>query len=195
MNFVACIKSQASLSQIADYLNSLGHRQRLAEIHQVDGPMQALLYEMAEGAACKLVGDFVPRDKLDQQVVHWGVNSLPVASRFQKMFYMSSNQPTFDVCPGYNEHRFRILTGPGYFTAKDHLWQDTVSRVTIDYFDVPTQKLPQWPTILPQNVRLARFMYYQTRDWMWKVSDHISVGRAKKLDDWLDSWFVLCREP
>jgi hypothetical protein len=39
------------------------------------------------------------------------------------------------------------------------------------------------------------FVYNNTRDFMRRVSQHVSIGTAYKGDKALGAWFVLCREP
>ena len=51
-----------------------------------------------------------------------------------------------------------------------------------------------WPPVKPNSEGLQRFVYAGTRDFMRKVSDHVSIGTAYKGDKALDHYFTLCRE-
>jgi len=42
--------------------------------------------------------------------------------------------------------------------------------------------------------RLQRFVYHQTRDFMRRVSRHVSIWAAFKRERPLDHYFVLCRK-
>ena len=42
--------------------------------------------------------------------------------------------------------------------------------------------------------RLSRFVYHHTRDFMRRVSRHVSIGAAYKDERPLDHYFVLCRQ-
>lgn len=195
----------ASRETIADYLNGLNHAQRLEQVYQQTGALQEKLYDLCEGAVCTLDTDFVPADVADTtEVTHWGINSLALFRKFQKPMARIDSADGKKVV-GFNRQVMSKITGPGYFTAKDHDWEGS-QRVVVDYLDVPFDaesvrasidrgNLPNdWPKILPQDAKLSRFIYFQTRDWMWKVSDHVTIGKAKKLDNWLNNWFILCRE-
>ena len=183
-----------SLAEIGTYLDSLTHGRRLEEMYTINPKAQAKLYDMADGQAGKLIPDYIPQGKAPMtEVIHWGHNSLPMHTKFQKRFALAPQTQGPQVCVGYNEQTLRFFSGPGYFTAKE-AELDGKLRVVIDYYDVPTIKCPAWPPIEPNSARLGRFIYFEMRDWMWKVSKHLSIGRAKRRDQWLDNWFLLCRE-
>ena len=61
-----------------------------------------------------------------------------------------------------------------------------------DFF--PTHEpLHNAPAILPNDARLSRFVFNQTKDLVRGVSKHVSIGRASRGTRQLDNWFVLCR--
>ena len=47
--------------------------------------------------------------------------------------------------------------------------------------------------VVPNDWRLQRFVYHQTRDFMRRVSRHVSIGAAFTRERPLDHYFVLCR--
>ncbi len=51
-----------------------------------------------------------------------------------------------------------------------------------------------WPEVIPNSKGLQRFVYYQTRDFMRRVSKHVTIGAAYKVEKKLDHYFVLVRE-
>ena len=53
---------------------------------------------------------------------------------------------------------------------------------------------PDFPRVLPNCQGLARFIYFQTRDFMRRVSHHVSIGTAYKNEQALNVYFILCRE-
>ncbi|CAN5755975.1 hypothetical protein BH24BAC1_BH24BAC1_37880 [soil metagenome] len=122
-----------------------------------------------------------------EEVIHYGRNSLPVLSLFEKRFCRPEARA--DELWGYNEHPIRSLTGPGYFVAR----QASDSEVIIDYAALPSDKPPSWPKILPNSARLGRFVYYGLSDTLRGVSRHVTVGRAVREGKPVDNWFVLCR--
>ena len=89
------------------------------------------------------------------------------------------------------------MIGPGYFvalgTAGRAAWADR-GGVVIDYFQVPDGPVPDgWPRVVDNDWRLQRFVYHRTRDFMRRVSAHVSIGAAWKSERSLDHYFLLCR--
>jgi hypothetical protein len=52
-----------------------------------------------------------------------------------------------------------------------------------------------WPKVVANNVGLQVLVYNGTRDFMRRVSDHVSIGAAYKGENPLDHYFTLVREP
>jgi hypothetical protein len=101
-------------------------------------------------------------------------------------------------CVGYNEGCTRRILGPGYFVARPASPDDPESweygGVVIDYAQIPDRPLPPgWPRVVPNTHGLQRFVYHRTRDFLRRVSAHVSVGAAVKGERPLDHYFVLCR--
>ncbi len=124
-----------------------------------------------------------------EEVVHFGRNSMPLFSTFQKRFCRPGDEHAPELW-GYNEQPMRLFTGPGYFVARE-IEHD---EVLIDYTALPAGRAPSWPELSPNHARLGRFIYDGTQDAMRGVSHHVSVGRAARAGKWLDNWFVLCRD-
>ena len=51
-----------------------------------------------------------------------------------------------------------------------------------------------WPRVRSNREGLQRLVYYGTRDFMRRVSQHVSIGAAYKGEKPLDHYFTLCRE-
>ena len=101
------------------------------------------------------------------------------------------------VLCGYNEGPLRRLIGPGYFvaaeTADNPSWAER-GGVVVDYFHVPDGDVaPGWPRVVPNEKGLQRHVYHQTRDFLRRVSSHVTVGAAYKNEEPLDHYFILCR--
>jgi hypothetical protein len=47
---------------------------------------------------------------------------------------------------------------------------------------------------VPNSRGLQRFVYHRTRDFMRRVSRHVTIGAAYKGESPLDHYFVLVRE-
>jgi hypothetical protein len=67
--------------------------------------------------------------------------------------------------------------------------------VVVDYFQVPDGPVsPDWPEVVPNTRGLQKYVYNKTRDFMRKVSEHVSIGAAYKVEQALDHYFILVRE-
>ena len=98
----------------------------------------------------------------------------------------------------YNDYRSGWWMGPGYFklvpTEGDPSWAERGAWV-VDYLQVPDGAVPEgWPPVVPNERGPQRLVYAGTRDFMRRVSEHVSVGRPFKGDDPLPFCFVVCRE-
>jgi len=189
---------RTGIDEIAAYLDGLGGEERWAEVSALGRTRQRALYDKAAHASpidfAHFVGDAAPR----REVIHDGINTLPVPPRirrFQKRF----SRPTYGEGRlfGYNEGVTRKWIGPGYFvaipTADRPAWSAR-GAVVVDYFQVPDGEVPPgWPEVVDNHWRLQRFVYQGTRDFMRRVSAHVSVGAAFKGERPLDHYFVLCR--
>src|SRR5262245_28237094 len=159
---------------IGAYLDSLDPEVRWREVKELDRTQQRTLYEKAAHAGpidlAHFVGDAGPR----QEVIHDGVNTLPVAKswkRFQKRFCRPDGNGRVEArLFGYNEGPSRGIIGPGFFvaipTAPRPQWSAR-GGVVVDYFQVPDGPVADgWPRIVPNDWRLQRFVYNETRDFM-----------------------------
>ena len=90
---------------------------------------------------------------------------------------------------GYNHQSMAWATGPGYFMARQE-----GDEVAIDYTRLPDEKPPSWPPIIGNDKKLSRFVYYGMVDYLRRVSDHVTIGRAVRHGKVEDNWFLLVRE-
>jgi hypothetical protein len=188
----------ATVATIGTYLDGLSAPARWAQLRRLDRGQQRTLYQRAGGSALAL-RDLVPNATALVEEIHDGVNTLPVPAplrRFQKRFCWPLEGDGTQLY-GYNEGPLRRLIGPGYFlastTAAHSPWAEQGS-VVVDYFAVPQGPVaPGWPTIVPNSTGLQRGVYDRTRDFLWRVSSHVSIGAATKDGTSLDHYFVLCR--
>jgi len=191
-SIVELARSGASAADIASAFNKLDPAGRLAEMYQFGPKDQARLFETVRGQQCKIEPDFIPQwAQKNQEVIHWGVNTLPVFKKFKKCMARSGAGTEHY---GYNEQALKLLTGPGYFLLAQGRNPDGEQQVFVDYTRPVRETCPGWPAFLPNDKRLSYFVYNGTTDWMWKVSNHVTIGRASRAGKWMDNWFLLCRE-
>lgn len=188
---------RVSLEEIGALLDRLLPSARLDAAMTLGPRDQAILFERAGQAPAITLDHFVPSDVPDlREVIHEGRNSLPLFRRFQKRFCRPRGETARLF--GYNEGQTRALLGPGYFvvvpTSSRPDWASRGALV-VDYFQVPDGlAAPGWPAVVENSRGLQRLVYFQTRDFMRRVSAHISIGRAWKNESRLPATFVLCRQ-
>ena len=192
--------SSTDIHTIARHLDALSPDARWGEVSVLERAQQRTLYERAASAPAIDLAHFVGAAAPRVEVIHEGLNTLPLPGplrRFQKRFARPEGGAADARLFGYNEGPTRRLVGPGYFvavpTAGQASWE-TRGAVVVDYFKVPDGPVPDgWPKVVPNEWRLQRFVYHQTRDFTRKVSAHVSIGAAFKKEKPLDHYFVLCR--
>jgi hypothetical protein len=176
------------LPGLAQFLDDIEPAARLEQVRTLEAPQQAQLFEAAAGFRPVRLSDFVPPATPPlHQVIHYGRNSLPIFHFFEKRFCRP--QTPADELWGYNEWRFKALTGPGYFVAR----QSNELEVEIDYDVLPPVRPSAWPSIRPNSAGLSRFIYHGTLDHLRGVSREVTIGRATRQGQALENWFILCR--
>lgn len=190
----------AGSDEIAAWLDAAGTEQRLEAVFALDRRGQRELYRRARSGAPVTLEHFVPRELPALQAVHHrGKNTLPLPRKhrfFEKRFCRPQ-----DGSPrlfGYNHSPSRNLVGPGYFVAVptrgQPAWEER-GAIVVDYFQVPDGPVASgWPPVVPNTKGLQRFVYNGTRDFMRRVSAHVSIGAAHKGEKSLDHYFVLVRQ-
>jgi len=189
---------RAGIDAIGAYLDGLAPGPRWLEVSQLDRAHQRTLYEKAAHARPIDLAHFVGDASAREEVIHDGVNTLPMhpaLRRFQKRFCRPARGG--DRLFGYNEGPTRRWIGPGYFvaipTADKPAWSAR-GAVVVDYFQVPDGEVAEgWPRVVDNHRGLQRFVYEATRDFMRRISTHVSIGAAYKRERPLDHYFVLCR--
>src|SRR3954463_16343345 len=158
------------IDEIGDYLDRLEPSTRWTEVSALGRSRQRTLFDKAAHARAIDFAHFVGDAPARQEVIHDGVNTLPVLPalrRFQKRFCRpSAGGPRLF---GYNEGPTRKLIGPGYFvaipTADRPAWPAR-GAVVVDYFQIPDGEVADsWPPIVDNHWRLQRFVYEATRDF------------------------------
>lgn len=186
------------IDDIGAYLDAQDGATRAREVGALGRARQRLLYEKAAHAAPLGFADFVGDAGARAEVIHDGTNTLPLPPplrRFQKRFCRPDRGR--DRLFGYNEGPTRRAIGPGYFVAiatagRPH-WTAR-GAIVIDYFQVPDGEVADgWPRVVDNGHGLQRLVYDRTRDFMRRVSEHVSIGAAYKVERPLDHYFVLCR--
>jgi len=196
----ALTEATLGIDAVSAALDAASAAQRRDAVLALDRTAQRRLYRLAQDAPPLTLEDFVPADRAARESVrHFGRNTLPLPGPlrfFEKRFSRPDAGPPRLF--GYNETPVVGLIGPGYFvavtTAGEPAWAPR-GAVVVDYFRVPDSAVPDgWPRVVPNSHGLQRLVYHRTRDFMRRLSRHVTIGAAYKVERPLDHYFVLVRE-
>jgi hypothetical protein len=200
MDLAALLKDPAtSLHRVVSALNEADHAARYAAVQTCGLAELGRLWLLAADAAPIDDAHFVLDRGPLEPVAHDGWNSLPLPAsgrRFQKIFCRPEGVGAPRIF-GYNEGSSRPWIGPGYFqlvpTAGDP-GAEARGAWVVDYYQVPDGAVPAaWPKVVPNWWGLQAFVYNGTRDYMRRVSRHVSIGKPWARGVELPFCFVLVR--
>ncbi|HEU4430762.1 MAG TPA: hypothetical protein VFT98_18520 [Myxococcota bacterium] len=201
MNLESALADESlSIDALGEELDRAPAGERRAAVLALGRAAQRRIYRLAEEARPLALEDFVPAERAPRESVrHFGKNTLPLPGSlrfFEKRFSRPESGPPRLF--GYNETPVVRWVGPGYFvavtTAGQAAWEAR-GAVVVDYFRVPDGPVPSgWPPVVPNSHGLQVFVYHRTRDFMRRVSRHVTIGAAYKGERPLDHYFVLVRE-
>lgn len=184
-------RSEATIDAVAATLDRLTDEQRILAVRVLNGRDQARLWELSVGRGVT-VDDMVPRELPEGQTVrHYGRNSLPAFTLFEKRFQRARGAEGEHQLWGYNFQKLAKLTGPGYYVAVRDPSHDTLG---IDYRRLPPLAPAGWPPLRSNDVGLSKLVYAGMVDYLRKVTDEVTIGRVFKGGRWQNNYFVLCRE-
>lgn len=178
------------LESISAHLDGLGHDQRVAEVRAVGGRLQAKLFAAASQDGLD-IGYFVPDDRPNRKFVrHYGKNSLPVFSNFEKRFARPHDGAA--VAWGFNFSPVMKVVGPGHFVLR--AGNERHAEMHVDYYSIPEEQLDGAPALKENTAGIQTLVYGNMIDVLRRVSAHVSVGRAIKKGKETGNYFLLCRE-
>jgi hypothetical protein len=186
--------SHPGVERIAALLDGLAHPERVAAIRSLGRRDQRALFERAAGADPVRLVDLVPPATAAMTPVrHYGRNTLPAFTWFEKRFCRAADEDPARprALAGFNFQSLAPITGPGYFVARD---DPAGCEVLIDYRELPRAHPPDWPQIQSNERGLARLVYGFMIDRLRRVSVHVTIGSATRRGRDLGSWFALVRE-
>lgn len=181
--------------EVARTLDSMSHAERVQAIRAVGRAEQRRLYEAVAGFRALRMTDAVPAAVPAMTTVrHFGKNTLPVFSHFEKRFCRPADADPQgpDRLWGYNVSPVAPLVGPGCFVLRPDAER---GELLVDYNLLPEGAPPAgWPAIRSNERGLSRFVYGFMIDTLRGVSEHVTIGSAARRGKDLGSWFLLCRE-
>jgi hypothetical protein len=185
-------QDERCLQRIGEALDRMDAESRLGTVMSIAPKEQAALWKLV--AEQEVSADhFVPSGTEPlREVIHHGKNTLPTHNFFQKRFCLADDDS--GELWGYNHQSLSWATGPGYFVAHPAEASEAPSSFLIDYTRIPPKKPESWPRISKNERGLSIFVYSRMKDYMRRVSEHVSIGRAHRNGKPMNAWFVLCRE-
>ena len=180
--------------EVARTLDSMSHAERVRAIRAVGRAEQRRLYEAVDGFRPLRTTDLVPPARADLEPVrHYGRNTLPLFTRFEKHFCRppGADPQNPERLWGLNVSPAAPLIGDGYFVVRA---DPSRGELLVDYNLLPGGKPAAWPAIRSNERGLSRFVYGFMIDTLRGVSQHVTVGSAARHGRDLGSWFLLCRE-
>ncbi len=174
----------SGLEPLSRALDGATHSRRLTWLRGLNKRELIRLYALAEGSHIE------PRDLVGQPgevVIHHGKNSLPAFTHFQKRMV-----DTGERIQGYNEQRFRWITGPGHFLVRPS--ERVEGELWLDYTWLPESAPPDFPPPRDNMAGLSRLVYGGMIDILRRVSEHLSIGAALRGGELSGDYFGLCRE-
>ncbi len=185
---------QPDPAAIRTLLDDTDHASRVAATRRLGRAEQRALYAAVDGALPLALADVVPPSVPDwTEVRHYGKNTLPVFTHFEKRFCRPRGEDAAKpgALYGFNFQTMAPVTGPGYFTAVEDPQR---AEVLVDYRRVPDEHPPGWPEPRSNERGLSRFVYGFMVDTLRRVSEHVTIGSAARKGRDMGSWFVLVRE-
>jgi hypothetical protein len=182
-----------AIERISSALDAMTHDSRLATMLTIEPKEQRKIWELFKDREIAADHFVAPGTKPLEEVIHHGKNTLPTHNFFQKRFCLADDES--GELWGYNHQSLSWATGPGYYVAHPSADEkDAPSSFVIDYTRIPPKKPESWPPVIPNQKKLGRFVYSGMKDYMRRVSEHVSVGRAYKGGKPMNAWFVLVRQ-
>jgi len=186
--------SPVNARRVAELLDGLAHEERVLVIRTLGRTQQRALYAAVDGFRPVRLADMVtPATEDFVPVRHYGRNTLPAFTRFEKRFCRprGADRDKPAELYGFNFQSMAPVTGPGYFVAHEDPGRP---EVLVDYRRVPSEHPEGWPKIAVNERGLSRLVYGFMVDTLRGVSEHVTIGSAARKGRDMNSWFVLCRE-
>ena len=181
---------RVDMPHVTSLLDGLSPAARVHAALSMRAREQRALWQAAQGVYETSLEHVVPHGlPPDTTVRHFGRNTMPAFTRFEKRFYRNAQGDVF----GANFQTMSPLTGPGYYRVcprpeQRELLLDSARE------GLPSQAPAGWPAIVPNERGFSRFVYGFLVDHLRRVSEHVSIGEPVRHGKPLGSWFILCRE-
>ncbi len=175
------------IAPLAESLDALSHDERVNFVRGLGKREQRALWDLCDQ---RWVGFEYFAHEPGETVIHWGQNSLPLFTQFQKRFHKRTDGIERDI-QGYNHNTgvAAAFSGPGHYTLVE-----IGGTTAIDYTVMPPDVPSDFPTLVDNDGGTRQLVYGGMQDHMRRVSRHVTIGRAYKKGKVMNAWFILVRE-
>lgn len=192
MDVTVFLEPKVDIEKLAEILDGLGHEGRVHTMRTWTKKQMAEIFDACADRSISLDLLVPPSVGNNVEVIHDLKNTLPLFANAQKRFARLEG----DVAEmgGYNrQHGVARVSEPGYFTVRpgdgDH-----ASELVIDYGTVPRSKPDVWPAIAPNDRGVLNpIVWGGMVDYLRRISEHVSIGRATKKGKPIGQYFALVR--
>ena len=192
MSLSTLLKDQATTAaMISDHLKGLSDQEQVGEVRSLSIKQVHRCWARFEPGETINLEYLVP-EHLGASVPghHLGINTLPMGRFFEKRFVRAPDAP--GELWGYNHQSLAWLTGPGSFVVHE-AGSENHDALFIDYRSIPSGDIEGWPAPKSNDRGIAKLVYGGMQDFMRRVSDRVSVGRAFVRGKDLGASFMLVR--
>jgi hypothetical protein len=182
------LDSATKPQRVADLLDGLTHDDRVAAVRSLGSKHLHRMWDLVDGFGELTLDYYVPAGTPPLTPVrHYGRNSLPAFTIFEKRFYRLNETEL----GGANFNSIMGFIGPGFYVAAE---DKNRKELVIDYRKLPDKKPEEWPAIKQNTSGISTFVYGNMVDTTRRVSAHVSIGAASKQGKDMGARFVLCRQ-
>jgi hypothetical protein len=192
MDVTVFLEPKVDIEKLAEILDGLGHEGRVHATRTWTKKQMEAIFDACAGRPISL--DFVvpPSVGSKVEVIHDLRNTLPLFTNAQKRFARLEGDVA-DV-GGYNrQHGLARVSEPGYFSVRAGEGEHD-NELVIDYGLVPKSKPDVWPEIEANDRGFLNTLVWSGMvDYLRRISEHVSIGRATKKGKPIGQYFALVR--
>lgn len=192
MDVSVLLEPTVDIERLAEVLDGLGHEGRVHAMRTWDKKRMKAIFEACAGRSITLE-QVVPQGLgAGIEVIHDLRNTLPVFTNAQKRFAKVEGE---SVAVGGFNRQFGVarVSEPGYFVVSEGAGEHA-NELVIDYTKVPGSKPESWPDIEANDQGfLNKIVWGGMVDYLRRVSQHVSIGRATKDGKSIGQYFALVR--
>lgn len=192
MDVSVLLEPTVDIDRLAEILDGLGHEGRVHTMRTWDKKRMAAIFDACAGRSITLEHVAPSGVGAGVEVIHDLRNTLPLFADAQKRFARVEGE---DVAVGGYNRQFGVarVSEPGYFVVREGDGEHA-NELVVDYTNVPKSKPSSWPDI-EANDRgfLNKIVWGGMVDYLRRVSQHVSVGRATKEGKPIGQYFALVR--